>query len=197
MTILYLAIAAGVTALAFALVLAINVLRQDQGSETIQFIGRAIQDGAMAFLSREYRMLAIFVVFMFVILAVFIDFDVTDRVGTDRSVPSTAIAYLAGAIGSALAGLIGMSIAVQSQHAHYREGHGGTQFRPSRRIQQRHGDGNLGGRDRADRHNDGLLDLSGHFHSGRFWVRRLVDSPVREGGRRNLHKGSGTSAQTW
>ena len=36
MTILYLSIAAGVTALAFALVLALNVLRQDQGSETIQ-----------------------------------------------------------------------------------------------------------------------------------------------------------------
>jgi K(+)-stimulated pyrophosphate-energized sodium pump len=113
-TILYLSIAAGVTALVFALVMAMNVLRQDQGNETIQFIGRAIQDGAMAFLSREYRMLAIFVVFMFVILAVFIDYDVTDRVGTDRSVPSTAIAYLAGAIGSALAGLIGMSIAVKA-----------------------------------------------------------------------------------
>ena len=68
----------------------------------------------MAFLSREYRMLAIFVVLMSIILAVFIDYDVMDKVGTDRSIPSTAIAYLAGAAGSALAGFIGMSIAVRA-----------------------------------------------------------------------------------
>ena len=69
----------------------------------------------MAFLSREYRLLAIFVVVMAVILAAFIDFDVTGRVGNDSaSVPGTAIAYLVGAIGSALAGFIGMSIAVRA-----------------------------------------------------------------------------------
>ena len=114
MTLIYIAIAAGAVALGFALLLTLNILRQDQGSETIQFIGRAIQDGAMAFLSREYRTLAVFVVIMFVVLALFIDYDVTDKVGSDRSIPSTAIAYLAGAIGSGLAGLIGMSIAVRA-----------------------------------------------------------------------------------
>ena len=121
MTILYIAIAAGLAALAFASVLALNVLRQDKGSEAIQFIGRAIQQGAMAFLAREYRMLAIFVLLMFAVLALFIDYDVTgqvaentDRVTGDRDIPSTAIAYLAGAVGSALAGLIGMSIAIRA-----------------------------------------------------------------------------------
>ena len=101
--------------------LALNVLRQDKGSEAIQFIGRAIQQGAMAFLAREYRMLAIFVLLMFAVLALFIDYDVTgqvaentDRVTGDRDIPSTAIAYLAGAVGSALAGLIGMSIAIRA-----------------------------------------------------------------------------------
>ena len=112
--ILYLAIAAGVVALVFALALTINILRQDRGSEEIQFIGRAIQDGAMAFLSLEYRMLSLFVLLMFIVLAVFIDYDVTDKVGSDRSLPSTAISYLAGAVGSALAGFIGMSIAVRA-----------------------------------------------------------------------------------
>ena len=75
----------------------------------------------MAFLSREYRLLGMFVVVMAVILAVFIDYDVTGRVAeaselfdADRSVPSTAIAYLVGAIGSALAGFIGMSIAIRA-----------------------------------------------------------------------------------
>ena len=83
--------------------------------DRIRFIGKAIQEGAMAFLSREYRLLAIFVVVMAVILAAFIDFDVTGRVGSDStSLPGTAIAYLVGAIGSGLAGFIGMSIAVRA-----------------------------------------------------------------------------------
>ncbi len=114
MTILYLAIGAGALALAFALALTLNILKQDQGSEVVQFIGRAIQDGANSFLSREYLMLSVFVVAMFAILAIFIDYDVTDKVGSDRDIPSTAIAYLAGAVGSALAGYIGMSIAVRA-----------------------------------------------------------------------------------
>ena len=73
MTILYFAIAAGLVALAFAVALTMRVLREDGGDEKIQAIGRAIQEGAMAFLSREYRLLAIFVVGMFVVLAVFIE----------------------------------------------------------------------------------------------------------------------------
>jgi K(+)-stimulated pyrophosphate-energized sodium pump len=120
-TIFYIAITAGVVGLGFALILTLNVLRQDKGNETIQLIGRAIQEGAMAFLSREYRFLAIFVLAVVVILAVFIDFDVTgrvadntDRVSGDRTIPATAIAYLAGAVGSALAGFIGMSIAIRA-----------------------------------------------------------------------------------
>ena len=112
--ILYFAIAAGGVALAFAAALTVNVLRQERGSETIQFIGRAIEQGAMAFLTREYRMLSIFVVAMFIVLALFIDYDVLDKVGSTRDMPSTAISYLAGAVGSALAGFIGMSIAVRA-----------------------------------------------------------------------------------
>ena len=121
MTIFYIAIAAGIVALGFALVLTLNILRQDRGSEAIQFIGRAIQEGALAFLSLEYRLLAVFVIAVAVVLAVFIDYDLTgrvaantDRVAGDRSIPSTAIAYLAGAAGSALAGFIGMSIAIRA-----------------------------------------------------------------------------------
>ena len=119
--ILYVSIAAGITGLAFASALTVNILRQDQGSERIRFIGRAIQEGAIAFLSREYRMLAVFVVAVAIILGLFIDYDITgkvaentDRVSGDRTVPSTAIAYLAGALGSALAGFVGMSIAVRA-----------------------------------------------------------------------------------
>ena len=121
MAIIYLAIVAAAVGLGFALALTLWILRQDQGSERVQFIGRAIREGAMAFLSLEYRLIAIFVVVIAVVLALFIDYDVTGRVADntardsgDRTLPSTAIAYLAGAIGSALAGFIGMSIAVRA-----------------------------------------------------------------------------------
>ena len=49
------AVIAGLLALVFALFLAMNVTKQDAGSEEIQFIGRAIQEGAQAFLKRESR----------------------------------------------------------------------------------------------------------------------------------------------
>ena len=104
MTILFIAIGAGVLALVFALLLALNIRKQDEGDETIRFIGNAIKDGAYAFLSLEYRMLAIFVVVVFIVLALLVDYDITGRVDVagDRALPSTAIAYLVGALGSAL-----------------------------------------------------------------------------------------------
>ena len=115
-TIQIVSIVASLVALAFAAFLASAVLKKDAGDEQIRFIGRAIQEGATAFLSREYRLLAIFVVVMTAILAVFIDFDILGKVGSSSasSVPGTAIAYLVGAVGSGLAGFIGMSIAVRA-----------------------------------------------------------------------------------
>jgi len=115
-TIQIVAIAASVVALLFAGFLTSVVLKKDSGSDRIRFIGDAIQKGAMAFLSREYRLLAIFVVVMAIILGVFVDFDILGRIGreTNDGVPGTAIAYLVGAFGSGLAGFIGMSIAVRA-----------------------------------------------------------------------------------
>ena len=110
------AVIASIISLAFAALLTSLVLKKDGGNDQIRFIGDAIQKGAMAFLSREYRLLAIFVVVMAIIIGVFIDMDVLDRIDgkDDSSVPGTAIAYLIGAIGSGLAGFIGMSIAVRA-----------------------------------------------------------------------------------
>jgi len=114
--IIYFAIAAAIIGLLFAVLLAAAIVRQDQGSERVRFIGRAIQQGASAFLKREYGVLAIFVVAVVVVLALFVDYDILGRIDRDesRGIPSTAIAYLIGAIGSALAGYIGMSIAVRA-----------------------------------------------------------------------------------
>lgn len=115
-TIQIVAIIASIISLAFAAFLASAVLRKDGGDDKIRFIGDAIQKGAMAFLSREYRLLAIFVVVMAVILGIFIDFDVLGKLenGGGNNIPRTAIAYLVGAFGSGLAGFVGMSIAVRA-----------------------------------------------------------------------------------
>ena len=115
MGILILAIVAGVVALGFAVILTMRILKADEGSEEVRFIGNAIREGANAFLSREYRMLGIFVVIVFIVLALFIDFDILNRIdGYEIRIPGTAISYLVGAIGSGLAGYIGMSIAVRA-----------------------------------------------------------------------------------
>ena len=109
------ALIAGVLALLFALYLAVRLIKEDAGNETVREIGKAIQEGAMAFLGREYRFLLIFVAVVFVILWVFIDADVLDkRDGDGRTIPETALAYLTGAIGSGLTGFIGMYIAVRA-----------------------------------------------------------------------------------
>ena len=67
---LILAIVAGAVALAFAAYLAVRVLKADEGTERMQEIGAAIQEGANAFLKREYTVLAGFVVIVFIVLLV-------------------------------------------------------------------------------------------------------------------------------
>jgi K(+)-stimulated pyrophosphate-energized sodium pump len=117
-----LAIAAGVVGLVAAGLLARRVLKQPEGNEEVREIGELIKIGSAAFLKKEYSILAVFVLIIFVILAVFIDYNVLDNakiteLGSGGAItadgPWTAIAYIFGAIGSALAGFIGMSIAVR------------------------------------------------------------------------------------
>jgi K(+)-stimulated pyrophosphate-energized sodium pump len=79
------------------------VLRQDQGSEKIQETSRAIREGAMAFIGREYRTLAIVVVVVAIILAV------VPALGWRLSV-----AFIFGAICSMGAGYAGISVAVRA-----------------------------------------------------------------------------------
>ena len=104
---LILAIVAGAVALAFAAYLAVRVLKADEGTERMQEIGAAIQEGANAFLKREYKVLAGFVVIVFIVLLVL-------GLARDEQDEMTAVAYIVGAITSALAGFIGMRIAVKS-----------------------------------------------------------------------------------
>ena len=117
-----LAIAAGAVGLVAAALLAMRVLKQPQGNDEVRAIGDLIQEGSAAFLRKEYSILAVFVAIIFVILALFIDYNIldNDKIASlseggamTSEGPWTAIAYILGAIGSALAGFVGMSIAVR------------------------------------------------------------------------------------
>jgi K(+)-stimulated pyrophosphate-energized sodium pump len=100
-TILYIALVAGVLALALAVYYTRAVLAAPRGNERMVELATAIRDGAMAFLKREYTWVSVFVVIMAVLIAVLLDWGR----------PWGAVAYVFGAVLSATAGFIGMRIA--------------------------------------------------------------------------------------
>ncbi len=103
-SLIYLIPAAGVLALVFALWKAQWVKAQDAGDEKMQTIAGHIQEGAMAFLSREYRVLAVFVVIVTVLLGV-------SNASMDNSHALIGLSFVLGAVASGLAGFFGMRIA--------------------------------------------------------------------------------------
>ena len=101
---------AGFIAIAFALWLARNVLSQDKGTKAMQEVAALIFEGAMAFLNRQYRTIALFALVAAVIIGLLIGVLANDTGHGLR----TAFAFLVGAFCSGLAGFIGMYIAVQA-----------------------------------------------------------------------------------
>ena len=99
--------AAGALALLFAFWKASWVSKQDPGDDTMKEIAKRIQEGAMAFLAREYKVLSIFVVVVAVLLAV------ANRGGEGQS-PLIAVSFIIGAIASGLAGFFGMKVATNA-----------------------------------------------------------------------------------
>jgi K(+)-stimulated pyrophosphate-energized sodium pump len=98
---LYLALAAALAALGLAYFFATQVMKADPGNDRMVEIMNEIRIGAMAFIRREYRAVAIFVVIIAVLIFSLLDWGR----------PWGAIAYIFGAALSALAGFIGMRIA--------------------------------------------------------------------------------------
>ena len=93
-----------------------NVVKRKVKNQELSEIAGLIQEGSAAFLKREYAILTIFVLSMFAILWVVVDGDVFNKFNssvTDWSKPWTSVAYLVGAIGSSIAGIVGMNIAVR------------------------------------------------------------------------------------
>src|SRR3954462_15272492 len=105
--IVYLVLLASLVALGFAAVFAREVLAADQGPEKMREISRAVQEGAAAYLSRQFRTLSVFAVLVFALL--FLLPAETTGVKVGRS-----IFFLVGATFSALVGFIGMTLATRA-----------------------------------------------------------------------------------
>ncbi len=97
----------GVLALIFVLIKNAWVSKQDVGEEKMAKIAKHIADGAMSFLKAEYKILAIFVV----AVAVLLFFKGNSEEGSHGMV---AVSFVVGAICSALAGFIGMRVATKA-----------------------------------------------------------------------------------
>jgi K(+)-stimulated pyrophosphate-energized sodium pump len=102
-SLIYAAPAAGVVALIFAYLKSNWVNAQDPGDKRMIEIGALIREGAMAFLAREYKVLAVFVAVVATILA-------AANTGEGRS-PLIAVSFVLGAVTSGLAGFFGMRVA--------------------------------------------------------------------------------------
>ena len=92
---------AGIVALIFAFVLSSRIEKADVGNDRMKEIASYIQEGAMAFLTREYRSLAIFVLVLFLVLTFLINWQ-------------TAVCFLVGGLFSAATGYFGMKVATKA-----------------------------------------------------------------------------------
>jgi K(+)-stimulated pyrophosphate-energized sodium pump len=97
----------GLLALAYTFWRSAWVARQDPGTEKMQRIADAIAVGAMAFLRAEYKVLAIFVASVAVLL-------LAGGFASENSHPMVAVSFVSGAFCSALAGFIGMRVATKA-----------------------------------------------------------------------------------
>lgn len=107
MTLFYLVPLFGVLALLYTFIKGSWVSKQDAGNARMQEISKYIAEGAMAFLKAEYKILTYFVIIAGLLLA-FMGYS------NPKSSPVIALAFVIGAVFSALAGFIGMRIATKA-----------------------------------------------------------------------------------
>ena len=92
---------AALIAIVFGIFLIVTVMRLSPGNDRMQQIGKAIQQGAMAYMNRQYTTVGIVAVVLFFIIGFALGFQ-------------TGLYFLIGAILSGSAGYIGMNVAVRA-----------------------------------------------------------------------------------
>jgi K(+)-stimulated pyrophosphate-energized sodium pump len=111
---------AGIIAIAFAGYLARDVLRRDTGTDAMRDVASTINEGAVAFIRRQYTTIAVLAVVGSVVIGIVIYLvetpdvaDVPNLAGLPIAI-MTSVAFLVGAICSMASGIIGMFISVKS-----------------------------------------------------------------------------------
>src|SRR5207245_361012 len=102
------------------------ILKLEEGSEKMKAIAKAIQEGANAYLNRQYTTVAYVAAGLFVVLW-------AAGFWSDKFGILTAVGFLIGAVASASAGYVGMKIAVRANVRTAQAAHGGrVRVRPGR-----------------------------------------------------------------
>lgn len=109
LTYLFVSLAVGAISLVTAFLLAKSILAKSPGNETMQEVGRAIKEGALAYLKKQVGTMSVFILALAVLLVVIFQ----SRIGMSLSI-WTAVSFVGGVLASYIAGFAGMIMAVNA-----------------------------------------------------------------------------------